>query len=70
MKKHSILFIGIVIVVISGLSEVVLSKIETEKWSNYTHSWETKWTTSVKHKPARKVNKEKATFRTAKIIKS
>jgi len=70
MKNQSILFIGIVIVVMSGLSEVVLSNIETEKWSNYTHSWETKWTTSVKHKPTKKTDKEKTTFRTAKIIKS
>lgn len=52
MKKISVLLIGIVIVVISIFSELALSVIDKDEWSNYTHSWETKWTTPVKYKKA------------------
>jgi hypothetical protein len=44
MKKQSIFVIGIVVVVISCLSEGVLSIMEHEQWSNYVQTWETKWT--------------------------
>lgn len=50
MKKQSIILIGIVIVILSWLSEVALAMIDEEKWSNYIHSWETKWSTPIKKK--------------------
>lgn len=42
--------IGIVVVVISCLSEGALSILEHEQWSNYVQTWETPWTTVNKKK--------------------
>jgi hypothetical protein len=44
MKKQSIFVIGVVVVVISCLSEGALSLMEHEQWSNYALTWETKLT--------------------------
>jgi hypothetical protein len=48
MKKQSIILIAIVVVILSWLSEVALSMIGEEKWSNYIHSWETKRSARLK----------------------
>ena len=39
-------WIGLVLV--TCVSEVALSHIQGEKWSNYVQTWEIKWSTSVK----------------------
>ena len=51
MKKPPIILIGIVVIILSWLSEMALSMIDEKKWSNYVFSWETKWPTSLKEKP-------------------
>jgi len=57
MKKQSIFVIGIVVVVISCLSEGVLSILEHEQWSNYVQTWETPWA-SVSKKNVKKPEQE------------
>lgn len=69
MKKLSVLLISIVIVAISILSEIAFSVIEQDDWSNYTHSWETKWTTPVKYKQVeRAVAENKITICNSKLL--
>ncbi len=46
MKKRVIIIIWIAILLLSYLSDLAFSMMEKAKWSNYTQSWETKWTTS------------------------
>lgn len=34
---------------------MVFSVVEEDDWSNYTHSWETEWTSQAKYKMKRTV---------------
>jgi hypothetical protein len=40
MKKGFLFIIGVVIIAISGLSELALSVQKKEQWSNYVQSWD------------------------------
>jgi hypothetical protein len=42
-KKESLYLLGILVVVFSGLSELVISMTKEEQWNNYVHSWNTQW---------------------------
>lgn len=42
-KKQSLCLLGILVVVFSGLSEVVISMTKEEQWNNYVHRWNTQW---------------------------
>jgi hypothetical protein len=57
MKKRSVLFIGILVLVMSYVSEAALSIMKgniEEQWSNYTFSWEIKQKTKTFHNKIRK----------------
>jgi hypothetical protein len=43
MKKQSLYLLGILVLVFSGLSELVISMTKEEQWNNYVHSWNTQW---------------------------
>jgi hypothetical protein len=42
-KKQSLCLLGILVVLFSGISELVISMTKEEQWNNYVHSWNTKW---------------------------
>lgn len=44
MRRLIILPIGLAIIIVSYFSDIALSQTEQENWSNYTQTWETKWT--------------------------
>lgn len=44
MKRLTILLIGLVIAMLTYFSDIALSKVEQENWTNYIQTWETKWT--------------------------
>jgi hypothetical protein len=53
MKRRNIFLLGIAVATITGISELALSHSNGKTWSNYVHTWETKWATPVKHKPVK-----------------